>query len=141
MLLLALVGLLAGCSGTRVVDFLTPSSAYTVTRDIAYGDGPRRKLDVYRPVSLAADAKAPVVVFVYGGSWRDGDKADYRFVADALTARGIVAVIADYRVFPEVSYPDFIDDTAAATARRRHRPSAVCRRRPAARPAVHQPDG
>ena len=116
ILLLALSGLLAGCSGTRVVDFLTPRSAYTATLDIPYGDGPRRQLDVYRPASLAAGAKAPVVVFVYGGSWREGDKADYRFVADALTARGIVAVIADYRVFPEVSYPDFVDDTAAAVA-------------------------
>ena len=116
ILLLALGGLLAGCSGTRVVDFLTPRSAYDATLDIPYGDGPRRKLDVYRPVSLAAGAKAPVVVFVYGGSWREGDKADYRFVADALTTRGIVAVIADYRLFPEVSYPDFVDDTAAAVA-------------------------
>ncbi len=114
----ALLGLLTGCSGagTRVIDLLTPHTAYTENRDIAYGDGPRRKLDVYRPVSLASDGKAPVVVFIYGGSWREGDKADYRFVADALTARGIVTVIADYRLFPEVSYPDFLDDSAAAVA-------------------------
>lgn len=118
LLFSALAGLLTGCagSGARIIDALTPSTAYTVTRDIAYGDGERRKLDVYRPVTLAADAKAPVVVFIYGGSWREGSKADYRFVADALTAHGIVTVIADYRVFPEVSYPDFIDDTAAAAA-------------------------
>ena len=116
LLLAAVVGLLGGCSGTRIVDILTPSSAYTATLGISYGDGPRRRLDVYRPVSLAAGAKAPVVVFVYGGSWREGEKADYRFVADALTARGIVAVIADYRVFPEVRYPGFVEDTAAAVA-------------------------
>ena len=116
LLVVALFGLLAGCSGTRVVDALTPSSAYTSTLDIAYGDGARRRLDVYRPVSLAAGAKAPVVVFIYGGSWREGSKSDYRFVADALTSRGIVAVIADYRVFPEVKYPGFVEDTAAAVA-------------------------
>jgi acetyl esterase/lipase len=116
LLFAAIVGLLSGCSGTRIVDILTPSSAYTATLGIPYGDGPRRTLDVYRPVSLAAGAKAPVVVFIYGGSWREGQKADYRFVADALTARGIVAVIADYRVFPEVHYPGFVEDTAAAVA-------------------------
>ena len=112
----ALLGLLGGCSGTRIIDALTPSGGYIVTRDLAYGDGPRRRLDVYRPATLPPAARAPVVVFLYGGSWREGDKANYRFVADALTARGIVTVIADYRVFPEVAYPDFIDDTAAAVA-------------------------
>ena len=112
----ALLGLFGGCSGTRIIDALTPSGGYTETRDLVYGDGPRRRLDVYRPATLAPGARAPVVVFLYGGSWREGDKADYRFVADALTSRGIVTVIADYRVFPEVAYPDFIDDTAAAVA-------------------------
>lgn len=114
----ALAGTLTGCagSGTRLIDALTPHGGYVETRDLAYGDGPRRRLDVYRPAALATDDKAPVVVFLYGGSWREGDKADYRFVADALTARGIVTVIADYRLFPEVGYPGFLDDSAAAVA-------------------------
>jgi len=116
LLVVAVFGSLGGCSGARIVDALTPSESYTETHDLAYGDGPRRRLDVYRPASLAPGAKAPVVVFLYGGSWREGSKADYRFVAEALTARGIVAVIADYRVYPEVSYPGFVEDTAAAVA-------------------------
>ena len=118
LILPALVGLLAGCSGagSRIINALTPSAGYVETRDIAYGDGPRRRLDVYRPAGLPAGAKAPVVVFFYGGSWRTGSKADYRFVADALTSRGIVTVIADYRLYPEVRYPEFLDDTAAAVA-------------------------
>ncbi len=118
LLLAAVVGLLQGCSGTgtRVIDALTPKSGYTEARDIAYGEGEHRRLDVYRPASLAPGAKAPVVIFVYGGSWREGSKADYRFIADALTAKGIVTVIADYRVFPEVGYPGFVEDTAAAVA-------------------------
>lgn len=118
LLLAALFSLLTGCSGagTRIINALTPSDTYTETRDIAYGDGARRKLDVYRPATLAAEAKAPVVIFLYGGSWREGSKDDYRFVADALTTHGIVVVIADYRVFPEVGYPDFVTDTAAAVA-------------------------
>ena len=118
LILSALIGVLNGCSGagTRLINALTPSSGYVETRNIAYGDGPRRKLDVYRPAMIASDGKAPVVVFFYGGSWREGSKDDYRFVADALTSHGIVAVIADYRLYPEVSYPGFLDDTAAAVA-------------------------
>lgn len=115
-LLIAAALVLSGCSGAGFVDALTPSSGYVVDRDIAYGDGPRRTLDVYRPVGLATDARAPVVVFVYGGSWRTGSKSEYRFVADALTARGIVVVIADYRLYPEAPYPLFVEDTAAAVA-------------------------
>lgn len=118
LLVVAVVGLLSGCAGagTRVIDTLTPHSAYAEFDNIAYGAGEHRRLDVYRPVSLNAAATAPVVVFIHGGSWREGSKADYRFVADALTSHGIVVVIADYRVFPEVSYPGFLDDTAAAVA-------------------------
>ncbi len=114
--LTALLAVLGGCSGVQIINTLSPTGGYVVTKDIAYGDGPRRRLDVYRPASLAVGAKAPVVVFIYGGSWRDGSKADYPFVADALTAKGIVTVIADYRLYPEVAYPGFVEDTAAAVA-------------------------
>ena len=115
-IIVSLLTMLAGCSGAQIINGLSSTSGYTVTSDIAYGDGERRKLDVYRPRSLAAGATAPVVVFIYGGSWREGDKAEYRFVADALTAKGIVTVIADYRLYPEVSYPGFVEDTAGAVA-------------------------
>lgn len=112
------IGLLSGCSGTgtRLIGLLTPSGGYASTTDVPYADGPRRTLDVYVPKTRAPGTKAPVVVFFYGGSWRFGDKADYRFVADALTSKGIVAVIADYRLFPEVAYPALLDDPAAAVA-------------------------
>ena len=100
---LALVGtvLLGGCAGagTKFIDAVTPSGGYVVTKDVAYGPGPRRTLDVYRPTGLKDGATAPVVVFFYGGSWREGSKDEYRFVAQALTARGIVVVVPDYRVF------------------------------------------
>ena len=57
---------------------------------------------------------APVIVLLYGGSWQSGSKATYRFVGAALAARGFVTVIPDYRVYPEVSFPGFIQDAAAA---------------------------
>jgi acetyl esterase/lipase len=86
----------------------------TEVGDIAYADGPRHRLDVYRPRPAAKPA--PVVVFIYGGSWMVGEKAWYRFVASALVSSGMVVVIPDYRLYPEVRFPAFMDDAAAAVA-------------------------
>lgn len=66
---------------------------------------------MYRP---KAAASAPVVVFFYGGAWRSGRKGLYRYVGKALARRGHVAVVPDYRIYPEVRFPDFLDDGALA---------------------------
>lgn len=79
---------------------------------IAYADGPRHRLDVYAPE--ARGASAPVVYFIYGGGWNRGERSDYQFVGRALAARGFVTVIADYRLVPEVVYPEFLEDNANA---------------------------
>ena len=83
-----------------------------VVTDAAYGSGPRHKLDVYAPTEIGA--LAPVVFFIYGGGWSRGEKYEYQFVGQALASRGFVVVIADYRLYPEVAYPDFLYDNAAA---------------------------
>lgn len=111
---LAMVVGLGACSPLTLLNAVTPSSSYDKSADIAYGDDPRQRLDVYRPRN--ADAAAPVVVFFYGGTWKSGKRADYAFVGSALAARGIVTVIADYRLYPQVRYPSFIEDSAAAVA-------------------------
>ncbi|HEX3953423.1 MAG TPA: alpha/beta hydrolase [Stellaceae bacterium] len=85
---------------------------YRVIAGIAYAPGPRHSLDVYAPEP--AHTAAPVVVFFYGGNWQEGDKAMYRFVGSALAARGLVTVIPDYRVYPEVRFPGFLEDGALA---------------------------
>lgn len=80
--------------------------------DIPFADGKRFKLDVYVPDPPGISA--PVVMFIYGGAWRAGDKFDYEFVGRALASRGFIAVVPDYRLFPEVRYPDFLEDNARA---------------------------
>lgn len=80
--------------------------------DVAYGAGERFKLDVYAPQNPEGDA--PVVVFLYGGAWKQGSKADYPFIGHAFAARGFVTVVPDYRLVPEVQYPAFLDDNATA---------------------------
>ena len=84
------------------------------SRDQAFGEGPRRRLDVYVPT--AAVEKAPVLVFFYGGSWKSGSKDDYAFVGQALAAQGFVTVLPDYRLYPETAFPGFLEDGAAAIA-------------------------
>ncbi|GAA6130377.1 alpha/beta hydrolase [Halopseudomonas sabulinigri] len=106
--------LLSGCSALAPVNWLVPNDGYQRLSDLSYGDLPRQQLDVYLPTELKADA--PVVVFYYGGSWRNGERANYRFVGQALASRGIIAVIPDYRLYPEVRYPDFLRDSAKALA-------------------------
>jgi acetyl esterase/lipase len=102
---------LGGCSGVGVLNALAPRAGIEVTHDIAYAPGDRHSLDVYRPVRTAG---APVVVFIYGGGWDEGRKADYAFVGRALAARGYLAVIPDYRLYPEVRFPAFLQDNAQA---------------------------
>ena len=80
--------------------------------DVAYADGDRKKLDIYTPEKPSGPA--PVVMFIYGGGWAAGDKFEYEFVGRAFAAAGYVAVIPDYRKFPEVAYPDFLSDNAQA---------------------------
>jgi acetyl esterase/lipase len=70
-------------------------------------------MDLYVPAGVTAP---PVVVFFYGGSWSGGSRAQYKFVGDALATRGILAVVADYRVYPQVTYPAFVEDAASAVA-------------------------
>ena len=59
-------------------------------------------------------APAPVLVFFYGGGWTSGSKETYRFVGAALAARGVLVVIPDYRLYPAVRFPAFMNDAAAA---------------------------
>jgi acetyl esterase/lipase len=109
-----LLGTVAACSPLKTINALTPSDTYKKTADVVYGSDPRQKLDVYAPEGV--QGLAPVVVFFYGGSWNTGAKEDYKFVGEALASRGILTVIADYRLYPQVRYPSFLEDSGDAVA-------------------------
>jgi acetyl esterase/lipase len=104
--------LLASCSPLALVNAGVPSDTYYAANDIAYGPDARQRLDVYRPAH--AVSPAPVVVFFYGGNWNSGDRKDYLFVGEALAAKGFVAVVPDYRLYPQVRFPGFLADSAHA---------------------------
>ena len=112
MALLSLLTL-ARCSPADLLNATISRSGLTITHDVAYGPGPREKLDIYRPANTAT---APVIVFFYGGRWSFGSRRTYPFVAATLARRGNVVVVPDYRLYPEVRFPAFLNDCAAAVA-------------------------
>ena len=77
-----------------------------------YGPGPQERLDVYRP--RRPGPPVPVIVFLYGGRWQSGSREQYRLLGDALTREGVVAVVPDYRRYPEVRFPVWVEDAARA---------------------------
>lgn len=82
--------------------------------DMPYGEHPRQTLDVYLPA--AAETPAPLLVWFYGGAWDSGEKRLYRFIARRFTAMGYAVAIPNYRLTPEVRFPAFVEDAAAALA-------------------------
>ena len=111
-LLAMLPALITACSGVDLLNATVSTDSYRLTQGLAYGRLDRQLLDVYQPRNQVG--KPPMVVFFYGGSWSFGERANYRFVGEALASRGIVAVLADYRLSPAFRYPAFVQDSAQA---------------------------
>ena len=121
VLTLATVALVAALAfaathATATLNSLAAINTRQIAAAVAYGPQPRHLLDVYAPANAAPRGGHPVVVFFYGGAWVRGERADYRFVGEALAARGVLILVADYRLYPEVRYPDFLGDCALALA-------------------------
>jgi acetyl esterase/lipase len=83
----------------------------TVARNISYGDHQRHRLDVFSPAEAAG---YPVIFFVHGGGWSGGLKEQYPSLARELIKLGYVVVLVNHRLYPEVRFPAFIEDVAAA---------------------------
>lgn len=113
----ALASLAAACSPLAALNALGPRDrgAGRVARDLSYGDDPRQRFDLYAP----RDRPRPLatLVFFYGGGWDSGSRAHYGWAAQALAAQGFLVALPDYRIVPQVHFPAFVQDAAAATAR------------------------
>lgn len=99
---------------TLFSQFVSERSGYRHVKDIEYGPHARHRIDIYLPAT--PDPKGPVVLFLYGGTWKSGHRSYYGFVGAALAKRGITVVVPDYRLFPEVRWPAFQEDAAKAYA-------------------------
>jgi acetyl esterase/lipase len=106
---------LVACSGFGFFIANAPNAfgSFRRTANLAYGDDARQRLDVYAPTQAG---HRPIVIFFYGGTWSGGKKSEYAFVGAALAERGYVTVIPDYRLYPQVRFPTFVEDGARAVA-------------------------
>jgi acetyl esterase/lipase len=113
---LLLTLLVSGCSPLGVINTVSGIGPGHEYRDIRFGTH-ELSLDVYAPdadADAGNGARSPVIVFLYGGSWQSGAREQYKFVASTLVRRGYVVVIPDYRLYPAVRFPDFVNDAADA---------------------------
>jgi acetyl esterase/lipase len=108
----AMASLILDCSPISILNATISRSGYRIERDLAYGSDPRQKLDLYIPDGLKSPAS--VLLFFYGGTWQSGTKDYYLGLGQTFASRGIVVAIADYRLYPQVKYPAFIEDGAMA---------------------------
>jgi acetyl esterase/lipase len=88
--------------------------AYRRHADQPFGSHASHRLDVYEPSRPSGGAGRPLIVFWHGGRWSTGDKSEYRFVGAGLAERGYVTVVPNYRHYPEVRMPGFMEDAARA---------------------------
>jgi acetyl esterase/lipase len=109
-----IAALRTACSPIVFLNLLVPRVAFAAHQGLAFGGDPRQRLDVYVPRGLAAPA--PVLLFFYGGAWQAGRRGDYLAFGQAFASAGVVTAVADYRLYPQVKYPAFVEDAAAALA-------------------------
>ena len=74
----------------------------------------RQVLDLYLPDC----EEFPVFVYFHGGGFENGSKDDDKQaeMGKYLASKGIACVCANYRMYPDAVYPDFIRDCASAVA-------------------------
>ena len=95
-----------------------PPYEIDVATNLIYYNGPgfnpqKHILDIFNPKDLP---NAPVLFFIHGGGWTEGDKSIYPFLGRAFAQQGLLTVVISYRLTPEVLHPGHIQDVARAFA-------------------------
>lgn len=109
--------MLSACSNASIFIANAPTYFDGVSRhaDIPFGEQ-GLLLDIYTPPESSVEKQFPVLVFIYGGSWSNGDKDIYKFIGSRFAQAGYITVIPDYRHYPAVKFPAFVQDNADALA-------------------------
>jgi acetyl esterase/lipase len=113
-ILLVVGGLAYHFAALQIFDALVPKDESSIRwqTDMAYGPDARQKLDIYMP--RQHNGPLPMVLFVHGGSWKEGNKNGYAFAGRALAAKGYMTLVINYRLHPKDRYPAFVEDVAMA---------------------------
>lgn len=81
--------------------------------DVQYGSHPKQRLDLYYPRQRNG-APSPVLVFLHGGGFREGDPTLYGFLGEPYLERGILFASVGYRLIPDSYLPETCRDVEAA---------------------------
>jgi acetyl esterase/lipase len=108
--------LAAACAraGFAVANLPAHFSDIEIKRNVPFDPAEKLALDIYRPKH--ASGPLPVIVFFYGGRWTYGERGEYTFAGATLAKLGYVVVIPDYRKYPAVKFPAFVEDGAASVS-------------------------
>lgn len=96
-----------------IMNYFAPRLHCKRIQNLPYDSDSRHTLDLYVPKHKKSD---DIIVFVHGGSWDTGNKNEYQFAGLALSELGYVTALPNYRLYPQVTFPQFIDDVAKAIA-------------------------
>lgn len=94
-------------------DCIAVTKDFPCKLDVAYGDHPREKLDIFMP---PGDGPFPIRLFVHGGFWMSRDKEDSRFVVRGQVEAGAVVISVEYALIPSVDMTELVRQCRAAVA-------------------------
>ena len=80
--------------------------------DLAYGDSPRERLDLF----LAAEPNAPTFAFVHGGYWQMNDKEGFAFLPPGVLAQGVNVALIEYTLAPQARMDRIVAEVRRAAA-------------------------
>ena len=98
------------------IDRIASRSDMTKVADGVGFDDKGNQLDIWSSAAPAANTgpTRPVLVFLYGGGWANGTRSEYSYAARPFVEAGYIVVLPDYRKVPQVRFPGFVEDSAAA---------------------------
>lgn len=86
---------------------------FEVRRDLAYGDLPAEKLDLFLP---DGPGPHPLMIFIHGGYWRAMDKENHAFPALSFVPDGIALASINYTLAPAADMDEIVRECRAAVA-------------------------
>jgi acetyl esterase/lipase len=104
----------AARSPLAYLNAIVPKDAGTarIASAVPFGPHARHRLDLYAPVRPTAPL--PLLFFIYGGGWFIGRRQEYSAIGRMFAKLGFLVAVADYRLFPEVKFPSFVEDSGLA---------------------------
>lgn len=96
-----------------IMNYLAPTWHCKRIKDLPYARDSRHLLDLYIPKDKTSD---DIIVFIHGGAWDAGHKNEYKFAGLGLSELGHIVAVPSYRLYPQVQFPQFIEDVAIAIA-------------------------